>query len=53
MRRPVPWKIAVSLMGLVVVLISITGVLVWWRKRWSTERSRAGRFQKALGTPGK
>lgn len=28
-----PWKIAVSVMGLVVVLITVTGVLVWWRKR--------------------
>jgi uncharacterized iron-regulated membrane protein len=28
-----PWKVFVSVMGLVVVLISVTGVLVWWRKR--------------------
>ena len=28
-----PWKIAVSLIGIVLVVITVTGVLIWWRKR--------------------
>ena len=27
------WQVAVSLFGMAVVLISITGVLLWWRRR--------------------
>jgi uncharacterized iron-regulated membrane protein len=33
------WQIAVSLLGMVVVAITVTGVLIWWRKR----RSRSPR----------
>lgn len=29
----IPGRILVSIMGLVVALMSITGVLIWWRKR--------------------
>lgn len=28
-----PWQMAVSLLGLVVVVITVTGVLIWWRRR--------------------
>jgi uncharacterized iron-regulated membrane protein len=28
-----PWQIAVSLLGILVVVITVTGVLIWWRKR--------------------
>lgn len=30
-----PWQIAVSVFGLVVATITMTGVLIWWRKRRS------------------
>jgi uncharacterized iron-regulated membrane protein len=30
-----PWQIAVSVFGLAVVAISLTGVLLWWRRRKS------------------
>ncbi len=36
-----PWQIAVSLIGLVVVLISITGVLFWWRKPKPKAKAKA------------
>lgn len=28
-----PWQIAVSVLGMVVVTVTVTGVLIWWRKR--------------------
>ena len=28
-----PYQVLVSLFGLVTALLSITGVLIWWRKR--------------------
>lgn len=37
-----PWQIAVSAFGLVVTGISVTGVLLWWRRR----KSRAPRPRK-------
>ncbi len=37
----IPGRILVSLMGLVVALMSITGVIIWWRKR-------AARVSKAV-----
>lgn len=37
-----PWQIAVSGLGLTVVVMSATGVLIWWRKR----KSRAPRGLK-------
>jgi uncharacterized iron-regulated membrane protein len=30
-----PWQIAVSCFGILVVVITVTGVLIWWRKRRS------------------
>ncbi|MEJ2458884.1 MAG: PepSY-associated TM helix domain-containing protein [Novosphingobium sp.] len=33
-----PWQIAVAVFGLTVVGISITGVLLWWRRRKSRQR---------------
>jgi uncharacterized iron-regulated membrane protein len=33
-----PWRIFVSIMGLVVVTLSITGVLIWLRKRRARHR---------------
>ncbi len=48
-----PWKVAVSLIGLVVVLITVTGVLIWWRKRKSRRgaRRRVRHGQRAAGPP--
>lgn len=34
------WQIAVSLIGILVVVITVTGVLIWWRKRRSRVRVR-------------
>lgn len=28
-----PYRIAVTLLGLVIVMLSVTGVMIWWRKR--------------------
>jgi uncharacterized iron-regulated membrane protein len=30
-----PWQIAVSALGIMLVVVSTTGVLIWWRKRKS------------------
>jgi uncharacterized iron-regulated membrane protein len=38
-----PWQIAVSTLGIVVVVITVSGVLIWWRKR----RSRSPRTREA------
>lgn len=35
-----PWQIAVSVLGVLVVVITVTGVLIWWRKRRSRQRVR-------------
>jgi uncharacterized iron-regulated membrane protein len=35
-----PWQIAVSLFGILIVVITVTGVLIWWRKRRSRLRVR-------------
>ncbi len=48
-----PWQIAVSLIGIVVVLITVTGVLIWWRKRGFRQRTpqaAASRSSKALAS---
>jgi len=44
-----PWKIAVCLIGIVLVAITLTGVLIWWRKRRSRRGSnhRAGRARNS------
>ncbi|HWT51888.1 MAG TPA: PepSY-associated TM helix domain-containing protein, partial [Caulobacter sp.] len=38
-----PGRILISLTGLVVAALSVTGVVIWWRKR----KARAGRKAKA------
>lgn len=38
-----PWQIAVSVLGVLVVVITVTGVLIWWRKRRSRQRVREPR----------
>ncbi|MDY6946771.1 MAG: PepSY-associated TM helix domain-containing protein [Pseudomonadota bacterium] len=39
-----PWQIAVSVFGLLVIAITVTGVLIWWRKRrGSRQRVREAR----------
>src|SRR5581483_3089565 len=51
-----PWKIAVCLIGIVLVVITVTGVLIWWRKRRSRRGSRGGvrdaRGAASVGTAG-
>lgn len=38
-----PWQIAVAVLGIIIVVVSVTGVLIWWRKRKSRQpRKRAG-----------
>jgi uncharacterized iron-regulated membrane protein len=39
-----PWQIAVSCFGVLVVVITVTGVLIWWRKR----RSRSSRVRDPI-----
>lgn len=33
-----PWRIFVAIMGLVTAMLSVTGILIWWRKRASASR---------------
>jgi uncharacterized iron-regulated membrane protein len=58
-----PLQIAVSLLGIVVAVITVTGVLIWWRKRKSrnpqprardarSAASVAGREMQALSVTG-
>jgi uncharacterized iron-regulated membrane protein len=28
-----PWRIFITFMGLVITLLSVTGIVVWWKKR--------------------
>ena len=39
-----PWKIFMSILGLTVVILSITGVLIWWRKRLPASEQRRSYF---------
>jgi len=46
-----PGRILISAMGLVVAMLSVTGVIIWWRKRSSRVRAAAaqrGAIQPAL-----
>jgi len=36
-----PGRILISAMGIVVAMLSVTGVVIWWRKRSSRERAAA------------
>lgn len=48
-----PWQIAVCVLGLAIVVISTTGVLIWWRKRKSRaprQRARDVRATPSVGT---
>lgn len=42
-----PYKIFVSACGLVVVMLSITGVYIWWKKRWA----RLAHVRRAAARP--
>ena len=42
-----PMKLFVSAMGLIVAMLSVTGVYVWWKKR----RARSARRQPTVGLP--
>jgi uncharacterized iron-regulated membrane protein len=44
-----PGRILISLMGLVVAALSVTGVVIWWKKR----RARVGRREKAATIEGR
>ncbi len=44
------WQIAVSLFGVAVVLISVTGVLLWWRRRRTRPASRPAPQPRAVRT---
>lgn len=41
-----PGRILISVMGLVVAILSITGILVWWRKR-ASRRKYAGKIKRS------
>jgi len=36
-----PGRVLISAMGIVVAMLSVTGVVIWWRKRSSRERAAA------------
>jgi len=36
-----PYRIFVALLGLVVAVLSVTGVLLWWKKRQARRIARA------------
>ncbi len=40
------WQVAVSLFGMTVVLISVTGVLLWWRRRQTRPAPRPAPGQR-------
>ncbi|WP_028105161.1 PepSY-associated TM helix domain-containing protein [Pseudoduganella violaceinigra] len=44
-----PGRILISFMGVVVAMLSVTGVVIWWRKRSS--RTRAAAAQKNAAQP--
>jgi uncharacterized iron-regulated membrane protein len=39
----IPGRILISLMGLVVAMLSVTGVYIWWKKRRSRQRAGVAR----------
>lgn len=47
-----PGRILISLMGLVVTMLSLTGVVIWWRKRAArVSVRRRGAPMQALPAP--
>jgi uncharacterized iron-regulated membrane protein len=42
-----PGRILISIMGVVVAVLSITGVIIWWRKVRARERRKSGHCQVA------
>lgn len=45
------WQIAIFLGGLIPALLSVTGIIIWWRSRGSRARSEAYRREKAALQP--
>ncbi|WP_224369246.1 PepSY-associated TM helix domain-containing protein [Hyalangium versicolor] len=46
-----PGRILISLMGLVVAMLSVTGVIIWWKKRTGRVRSAQRTPARAEGLP--
>ncbi|QSQ19458.1 PepSY domain-containing protein [Pyxidicoccus parkwayensis] len=46
-----PGRILISLMGLVVAMLSVTGVIIWWKKRTGRVRSAARSPAREEGLP--
>lgn len=46
-----PGRILISAMGLVVAVVSVTGVYVWWKKRAARRRSAARRLPRLARAP--
>ncbi len=38
-----PWRVFVCLLGLVITMLSVTGVYIWWKKRRARKFSKASR----------
>ena len=43
-----PGRIIVSIMGIAVAMLSITGVVIWWKKRKARVASRKRKKQAAM-----
>ena len=43
-----PYRILVTVLGILVIMLSVTGVLIWWRKRGARKRSRALQRNKVV-----
>lgn len=39
-----PWRIFVCALGLAIVMLSVTGVYIWWKKRCARKRSASARM---------
>lgn len=46
-----PGRILISVMGLVVATLSVTGVYVWWKKRRARRQSAARRLPRLARAP--
>jgi len=45
-----PWRILVCVLGLLITMLSATGVYIWWRKRSARRISRGRRNRPAKGS---